>query len=76
MKHSFCVPDLGKVEGDVVLISWLVDDGDHVDEGDEIVELETSKVTFSIESDKTGNIKLMKQKGSSVKVGEEIAVIS
>ena len=76
MKHSFCVPDLGKVEGDVVLISWLVDDGDHVDEGDEIVELATSKVTFSIESDKTGYIKLMKQKGSSVKVGEEIAVIS
>lgn len=76
LKHSFCVPDLGKVEGDVVLISWLVNDGDHVDEGDEIVELETSKVTFSIESDKTGNIKLLKEKGSCIVVGEEIAIIS
>tara|TARA_B100000530_G_scaffold158828_1_gene99944 strand:- start:1030 stop:1242 length:213 start_codon:yes stop_codon:yes gene_type:complete len=70
------VPDLGKVEGDIVLISWLVNDGDHVTEGNEIVELETSKVTFSVESDKTGKIKLLKEKGSRITVGEEIAIIS
>jgi 2-oxoglutarate dehydrogenase E2 component (dihydrolipoamide succinyltransferase) len=70
------VPDLGKVEGDIVLISWLVNDGDHVTEGNEIVELETSKVTFSVESDKTGKIKLLKEKGSCITVGEEIAIIS
>ncbi len=70
------MPDLGKVEGDIVLISWLVNDGDHVTEGNEIVELETSKVTFSVESDKTGKIKLLKEKGSRITVGEEIAIIS
>ena len=60
------------MEGDIVLISWLINDGDHVDEGDEIVELETSKVTFSVESDKTGNIKFLKEKGHKITIKDSL----
>ncbi len=69
------MPDLGKVEGDVILVSWLVEEGAEVKKGQELVELETSKVTFSIESDRTGKITKMKAKGLKVFVGEEIATI-
>ena len=70
------MPDLGKVEGDVLLVSWLVKEGDEVVKGQEVVELETSKVTFSVESDIEGKISKMKKEGTKVLVGEMIAFIS
>tara|TARA_B100000029_G_scaffold516666_1_gene632439 strand:+ start:1784 stop:1996 length:213 start_codon:yes stop_codon:yes gene_type:complete len=70
------VPDLGRVEGDVLLVSWLVKEGDEVVKGQEVVELETSKVTFSVESDIEGKISKMKKEGTKVLVGEMIAFIS
>lgn len=75
LTNSFCVPDLGKVKGDVILVSWLVKEGEDIKKGQEIVELETSKVTFSIESDKTGKITKMEKQGIKVFVGQEIAII-
>ncbi len=70
------MPDLGRVEGDVLLVSWLVKEGDEVVKGQEVVELETSKVTFSVESDIEGKISKMKKEGTKVLVGEMIAFIS
>ncbi|MBC8514727.1 hypothetical protein H8D30_02565 [bacterium] len=66
------VPSLGKIEGDIVLSQWLVDEGAAVQEGDEVVELETSKVVFSVESPFAGFLSHEKTEGSTVLIGERL----
>jgi len=41
------MPDLGEVDR-AVLVSWLVEPGTHVVEGDDLLEIETEKATFVV----------------------------
>ena len=69
------VPDLGKVEGAIVLTAWLVASGEEVVVGQEVVELETSKVTFAVASDLAGRLIPMAEAGAEVGVGDPLADI-
>ena len=41
------VPDLGDIDR-AVLVAWLVELGTQVDEGDDLLEIETDKATFVV----------------------------
>ncbi|MCH7493224.1 hypothetical protein IIA16_00710 [bacterium] len=69
------VPDLGRVEGAIVLTSWLVASGTVVVVGQEVVELETSKVTFAVESDRAGTLFPLAVAGARLAVGDPLADI-
>ena len=64
------VPDLGRVEGGIVLVAWLASDGETVAEGQEVVELETSKVTFAVEAPRAGVLSTAVSVGETVDVGD------
>jgi len=73
MKKSFKLPDLGEGihEGEVMAIH--VSEGDAVEEGDVILEVETDKAAVDIPSPYTGTIrKIRVDEGDTVNVGDEI----
>lgn len=73
MKKSFKLPDLGEGihEGEVMAIH--VSEGDAVEEGDVILEVETDKAAVDIPSPYTGTIKeILVEEGDTVNVGDEI----
>ena len=58
------------------LIKWLVSEGDRVEKGDPLVEIETEKITNVVESPATGIIaKIVAKEGEVIKVTGLLAVI-
>jgi len=52
------IPKLGQTVEEVVIVKWLVKDGDRVEQGQEILEVETDKAVFPIEAMGKGTIHL------------------
>ena len=50
------VPKLGMDTTEAAITSWLVNEGASVEVGTPLVELETEKVTFAVESEVVGFI--------------------
>lgn len=60
------------------IVSWLVAEGDHVQEGQPILELETDKATVEMEAPATGYLTAIRAgavAGAVIPVGETIASI-
>jgi pyruvate dehydrogenase E2 component (dihydrolipoamide acetyltransferase) len=56
MTEDLFVPKLGQTVEEVVLINWLVQDGDKVEFGDPVLEVETDKAIFNVEANAKGYI--------------------
>lgn len=56
MSEDLFIPKLGQTVEEVVLISWLVEDGSKVDFGDPVLEVETDKAVFNVEANAKGFI--------------------
>jgi 2-oxoglutarate dehydrogenase E2 component (dihydrolipoamide succinyltransferase) len=70
------VPTLGESIVDATIASWQKKEGDLVQRGDVLVELETDKVNVEVNAEQDGVLqKVTKQVGDIVAVGEIIAVI-
>jgi pyruvate/2-oxoglutarate dehydrogenase complex dihydrolipoamide acyltransferase (E2) component len=60
------------------IVSWLVAEGDHVDEGQPILEVETDKATAELDAPATGFIVAIRPgavPGAVIPVGETIAYL-
>jgi len=68
------VPDLGEVEA-VTLVRWLKGEGEEVEVGEAVAEVEADKAVFVIESPAAGTLRNRKPEGLKVRPGEVIAVI-
>jgi pyruvate/2-oxoglutarate dehydrogenase complex dihydrolipoamide acyltransferase (E2) component len=69
------MPDLQGAE-DIVIGAWAKKKGDHVDEGETIVEARTDKVNAEIPSPVTGIVEeLLVSEGDPVKAGQPIATV-
>jgi pyruvate/2-oxoglutarate dehydrogenase complex dihydrolipoamide acyltransferase (E2) component len=69
------VPDLGDSEN-IELIKWYVKVGDLIEQGQEIGELTTDKVVFTMEAPGSGKITdILVQEGSKVQKGEKLGRI-
>ncbi|KXG43001.1 dihydrolipoamide acetyltransferase family protein [Tepidibacillus infernus] len=59
-----------------LVVFWHVQEGDQVEEGDTLVDIQTEKAVFEIAAESGGTIKEIKVKrGDSAKVGDILAVI-
>lgn len=71
------MPQLGFDMKEGTLQRWLVHEGDHVNRGQPLADVETEKVTLQIESYATGLLtKILRHEGEVVPVGEKIAEIA
>lgn len=76
MSIEIRVPELGESIVDATIASWLKNEGDAVQRGEAIAELETDKVNVEINADQDGVLqKIVKQSGDVVAVGEVIGLI-
>ena len=69
------IPALGESVTSGVIATWLVADGDFVEAGQPIFELETDKVTAEGNADVSGVIALKAAEGDEVEVGHVVAEI-
>ena len=73
---NIVVPALGESVVEARVVRWLKRQGDHVDAGEPLVELETEKVDLEVRADEAGTISsIAKNEGEDVKVGDVLAVI-
>ena len=56
MAEELFIPKLGQTVEEVTLINWLVKDGDKVEAGQGVLEVETDKAVFTVESPADGYI--------------------
>jgi pyruvate/2-oxoglutarate dehydrogenase complex dihydrolipoamide acyltransferase (E2) component len=71
------VPKLGMDTTEAVITTWLVAEGDQVKKGTPMVELETEKVNFEVESEVDGAVvKILQVAGAVVPVGAPLATLN
>lgn len=70
------VPELGESISEGTITKWFVKEGDTVNQGDVLLELETDKVNIEISADSSGVVtNIAKKDGDVVLVGEAIGSI-
>ncbi len=73
---DFKFADIGEGIHEGVILKWLFEEGDKVNEGDTIVVIETDKVNAEIPSPENGTlIKQGAKVGETIHVGETLAII-
>lgn len=70
------VPQAGESITEATISQWLVKEGDAVNAGDILFELETDKVNMEVTAEASGVVSsILRQSGENVKVGEVVAHI-
>lgn len=69
------VPTVGESITEVTIANWLKNNGDIVKLDEVIAELESDKATFELTAQSAGVLKIIKQKGETVPIGEVICEI-
>jgi len=76
MSSQVTLPRLGQGMESGTIVRWLKSEGDEVEKGDPLYELDTEKVTQEVEADASGVLlKILAQEGEEIEVGKAIAVI-
>jgi pyruvate/2-oxoglutarate dehydrogenase complex dihydrolipoamide acyltransferase (E2) component len=76
MATLFALPKLGMNQEEGEVVSWLVNEGDEVTEGQPIVEVETDKTTVELEATASGLVaRILHRAGDIVPINGVLAVI-
>lgn len=70
------IPQIGESVTEVTLASWMVSDGDQVEEGDNLCEIESDKANMELPAETSGVISIQAEEGSELKIGAVIATIA
>jgi 2-oxoglutarate dehydrogenase E2 component (dihydrolipoamide succinyltransferase) len=70
------VPTVGESISEVTIANWLKKDGDSVKLDEVIAELESDKATFELTAQSAGVLKIVRQQGETVPIGEVICEIN
>lgn len=76
MSNNVIMPTLGLTMETGLIVRWLKQEGEQVEQGEELVEIESDKATNTIESDYSGTVlKIYYPEGAEVPCTKTIAVI-
>jgi pyruvate dehydrogenase E2 component (dihydrolipoamide acetyltransferase) len=76
MAETIIMPKLGFDMAEGTLVRWVVTEGDEINKGDVLAEIETDKATVEVESSATGMVlKQLVDEGAIVPVSTPIAVV-
>ena len=74
--YEYKLPDLGEGLTEAEIARWLVAEGDHVEEDQPLVEVQTDKTTVEIPSPRAGTVlKILVEEGDVAPVGAVLVVI-
>jgi 2-oxoglutarate dehydrogenase E2 component (dihydrolipoamide succinyltransferase) len=73
---NIVVPELGESVVEARVARWLKKEGDRVEVGEPVVELETEKIDLEVSAERAGVLASIKRgEGEDVKIGELLAVV-
>jgi 2-oxoglutarate dehydrogenase E2 component (dihydrolipoamide succinyltransferase) len=73
---NIVVPELGESVVEARVARWLKKEGDRVEVGEPVVELETEKIDLEVNADRAGVLASIKRReGEDVKIGELLGVL-
>src|SRR5215470_4156853 len=74
--HTVVMPKLGDTMEEGKILRWLKQEGDVVNKGDALAEIETEKVNIEVESFFAGTLrKILVPAGTSMVIGAPIALV-
>src|SRR5437870_1879051 len=77
MSIEIRVPQLGESIVDAVVATWLKHEGDTVQQGEAVVELETDKANIEVSAEQSGILQMIKRhEGDYVAVDEVLGIIT
>jgi len=71
--NEIVMPRLSDSMEEGTILRWLKADGEPVERGEELVEIETDKATMTYESDQAGTLTLLAAEGDTLPIGAPIA---
>lgn len=76
MAEAISMPKLGFDMREGVLVRWVKNEGEQINKGDILAEIETDKATVEVESHASGVVrKLLASQGDSIPVGSVMAIV-
>ena len=76
MIEEIIVPKLGMAAAVVTLTSWKVKDGDRIEKGETVVDLEAEKSTFEMPAPRSGFVRILLAEGIETEVSTVVGVIA
>ena len=69
------LPNLGEID-EVTVVDWLKKEGETLKAGEDLLEVETEKTTFVIETPQAGQlVRIVKKKGEKARLDDLLAEI-
>ena len=69
------IPEVGESITEGILAEWSKADGDWVEVEEPLLELETDKITMTVNAEAAGRLKILVPEGATVQVGQVVATI-
>lgn len=75
MATEIKVPVIGESITEVTLVAWHKADGEFVEEGDILCDIESDKATIELPAESSGVLKIGVEEGTDLKIGDVIATL-
>lgn len=76
MATELTMPNTGHIEEEATVYQWLKAEGDWIEKGDMVLEVETQKAILEVEAFVSGTLlKILVFEGETVAVGTPLAII-
>ena len=76
MAEELRVPKLGMASAVVTLLEWKVSEGEWVERGDAVLDIEAEKTAFEMEAAVAGHLHILMDTGIEVDVGTVVGLIA
>lgn len=76
MSIEIKIPSIGESITEVTLTTWLKEDGDFVEEGDILCEIESDKATVELPAEESGVLKRSVEDGAELEIGAVIGTLT
>lgn len=77
MSKPIYMPKYGMSMQEGKIVTWFVNEGDHIESGDEIAEISENKAVHTLTAKVSGTIeKIIVNEDEVAKAGEEIALVA
>lgn len=76
MATEVFMPKTGIYQDDVTLVEWLVEEGGHVDEGQDVLIMETEKVEVEVQADASGWLHHIIEPEATLAIGTVVGMIA
>ena len=76
MATKIAIPKLGMTMKEATVVSWKLNEGDWVEQGQEVMEIETAKVNYEIEALASGYLHILAPPATVLPVGAAAGLLA